>query len=291
VRESGGRQFVRVSVCDAYKYSKNQKIIDPMGLFDLLKRIFRRGKTIESIQSPIQSIESLSVNDSIASIASRETREIPKKEALMITGKGSTETQRTLTHPTEPTSESGSEPEQATIEKDSYQLGLAAGYTGKSIKEIEHSLSRIEAQIVTKEWFKSEFKDQTPELAEILENIKEELSKHDLNTQKRFESIQSSLERLQGAAVKAPEPLREDILKEIEAMKSQIPLSGRMKELVLVVKSLGEISYENLATRLGITTPALRGLLSNTMNRTTEIERFRRAGKGWVRYKSGSGQS
>jgi hypothetical protein len=238
-----------------------------MGIFDRFKRLLRRKKAIQSIQSIEPSIQS----DSIDSI----DRLKPKKKAVLLTGRGATEVQESLT-PAE---------KQPSLEKDSFRLGLAAGYTGKSIKEIEHSLARVEGQMVTKDWFKTEFEDQTPKLVENLENIREILEKHDLSTQKRFKSIQSSLEKMQGLAVKAPEPIKTDILKEIKTIKSQIPLSSKMEELVSVVKSLGELSYKDLATRLGITTSALRGLLSNTMKRTDEIERFRRGGKGWVRYK------
>lgn len=238
-----------------------------MGLIDSLKKLFDRFKAIQSIQSSIQS-------DSIDSIASQIPKETPRKEAVLIGGKGFTETQQTFTSRPEP-----------VLEKDSFQLGLAAGYTGRSIKEIEHSLTRIESQMPTKDWFKTEFEDKTPELAKILENIRDSLKEHDLSMQNKFEAIQSSLGKMQTAAINLPEPVRTDILKEIEVMRSQIPLSAKMIELVSVVKALGELSYENLATRLSITIPALRGLLSNTMKRTDEVERFKYDGKGWVRYK------
>ena len=246
-----------------------------MWIFDRLKQLFKTKKAIESIQSIEESIQS----DSIDSIASQSTEEIPKKEVLLIADKGLTETR---TFP---------ELKQPVLEKDSFQLGLAAGYTGKSIKEIERSLSRIEAQMVTKDWFKTEFEDQTPKIIETLENIKKAVENHDLSVQNRFKAIQSSLDRLHNLAIKTPEPIKTEILKEIKTIKAQIPLSDRMKELISVVKSVGELSYKDLATRLGITVPALRGLLSNTLKRTDEIERFKRGGKGWVRYKSKAIQS
>lgn len=231
-----------------------------------------RKKAIQSIQSIESSIES----DSIDSIARQKYRELPEREALIVTGRGTTKNRIAPTP----------KPEVTALEKDSFQLGLAAGYTGKSIKEVERSLSRIERQMVTKDWFKTEFDDQTPELIENLENIRKAVERHDVSVQNRFKSIQSVLDRLQRVAVKAPEPIKTDILREIETMRSQIPLSTKMKELVSVVRSVGELSYKDMATRLSITTSALRGLLSNTMKRTNEIERFRRDGKGWVRYKS-----
>jgi inorganic triphosphatase YgiF len=238
-----------------------------MGIFDRFKRLLKRKKAIQSIQSIERSIQS----DSIDSIDKPK----PKEKALLLTGRGFTESRESLT-PDE---------RQPSLEKDSFRLGLAAGYTGKSIKEIEHSLARMEGQMVTKDWFKTEFEDQTPKLVENLENIREILEKHDSSVQNRFKAIQSSLDKMKGLASRVPEPVKTDILKEIKTIKNQIPLSSKMKELVSVVKSVGELSYKDLATRLGITTSALRGLLSNTMKRTDEIERFRRGGKGWVRYK------
>jgi hypothetical protein len=258
-----------------YKYQKNQKIIGTMGFFDRLKRLLTRRRAIESIQSLEPAIQS----DSIASIADEKQREINEKEAMLVTSEGLTRNQRI------PMPERESKPE-VSIQKDSYQLGLAAGYTGKSIKEIERSLSRIETQMVTKDWFKTEFEDHTPELVSNIDAIRSLLEKHDSEVQNRFEAIQSALERTQNIASRAPEPIREGLLKEIEAIRSHIPLSGKMKELVSVVKVMGQLSYEDLATRLGITTSALRGLLSNTMKRTNEIERFREGSKGWVKYKS-----
>ena len=45
-----------------------------------------------------------------------------------------------------------------------------------------------------------------------------------------------------------------------------------------------EISYEDLAKELGISISALRGLLTLTLRRTSNIERVRKNGKGWVKY-------
>ena len=38
------------------------------------------------------------------------------------------------------------------IEKDSLQLGFAAGYTGRSIHDIHKSLERIETMMPSREW-------------------------------------------------------------------------------------------------------------------------------------------
>ena len=58
-----------------------------------------------------------------------------------------------------------------------------------------------------------------------------------------------------------------------------------MDKLIEIVKNKGNLSYDELADDLNITRSALRGLLSNTLKRTSEIERFSKSGKGWVRYK------
>lgn len=163
------------------------------------------------------------------------------------------------------------------LQKDSIQLGLAAGYTGRTLKEIESSLTRIESQVVTKDWFLSQFEDRTPELLDLFR-------KHDENEQKRFEAIQTLLISLQQVAEKAPEPVRTELFQEIDAIEHQLPLTPKMNELLSIVKNSKEISYDDLHTKLNITVSALRGLLANMTKRTIQIERFEKDSKGWVRY-------
>ncbi|MFH0711070.1 MAG: hypothetical protein V1944_00670, partial [Candidatus Aenigmatarchaeota archaeon] len=100
--------------------------------------------------------------------------------------------------------------------------------------------------------------------------------------------IQESLERMSNAAIRAPEPIKQQIFHEIESIRQQIPLSPKMKDLISIVKQSKEISYDDLAAKLTITVSGLRGLLANTLVRTTEIERFSVSGKGWVRYTEAS---
>lgn len=169
--------------------------------------------------------------------------------------------------------------ENPEIHKDSLQLGLAAGYAGRSLKEIESSLGRIESQMVTKDWFTSKFEDRTPELIDIMD-------KHEDSDQKRYETIFNALRSLQKTAESAPEPVKEDILTQIRDIETQIPLTKRMSDLLSFVKDTKEISYSELASRLGIKVSALRGLLTSMVRRTNKIERFTRGGKGWVRYLS-----
>lgn len=171
------------------------------------------------------------------------------------------------------------------VQKESFQLGLAAGYTGRSIRNIEDSLNRIESNMVTKDWFKTEFQDLTPQLLESVESIKTSLHEHDSNILKRFDSIQEVLDNMQLLAKDAPKPLKEDLFREIKTIQQQIPLSPKMLELVSIVKDVKEISYEDLAKRLNVQISALRGLLSNTLKRTPDIERYTVGNKGWVKYK------
>lgn len=213
-----------------------------MGFLNKIRSIFSKKRQEEAIESRFEAIES-SIEAPIPS------QPIPQ----------STET------------------EIATIQKDSFQLGLAAGYIGKSIKEIEYSLSRIETQMVTRDWFSSQFNDQLQQIINILRS-------HEQNSEKRFELIANSLESMRQIAQSTPEPLKTGLIQQIRSIESQIPLSPKMEGLLLVVEEFKEISYEELANKLGITVSALRGLLSNTIRRTDKIQRFVKDGKGWVKY-------
>lgn len=168
------------------------------------------------------------------------------------------------------------------LEKESLQLGIAAGYTGRTLKEIEASLNRIETQMVSKDWFLSKF--EIPLLT--VNEIKEILKQHDENMSKRFQIIQNSIESLKRTAEISPEPIKTEIMTQIEKIESQLPLTPKMEEVLAIIKECGEISYKDLAQRLGWKdTSGLRGLLSNMTKRTDEIERFKKDGQGWVRYR------
>jgi hypothetical protein len=165
---------------------------------------------------------------------------------------------------------------------EAFQLGLAAGYTGRSLREIERSLTRIEAQMVTRDWFSTEFEDKTPELLKALKTIHQLIEKHETMTEKRFQSIESSLRKLVERKRASLQILRK--AREIKPVRKQIPLAPKMQKLLEIVMEAREISYDDLGARLGITTSALRGLLSNMLKRTNKIKRFIRERKGWVRY-------
>lgn len=171
------------------------------------------------------------------------------------------------------------------LQKESLQLGMAAGYTGKSIREIESSLSRIESQMTSKEWFASNFEDNSPQIIQLLEYIKNKLEQHDVSMSTHFDTIEKALNRLSATANLAPEPIRREMVEQIENIKSSLPLTAKMKELVNIVKENGDIGYDNLSEKLGVSRSSLRGLLSNTMRRTGEIYRKSVNGKGHVLYK------
>lgn len=146
-------------------------------------------------------------------------------------------------------------PPTAEIERDSYYLGLAAGYTGKAIKDLESSVVRIESQMATKDWVTIKLQEQ----AQFIEN--------------QFEDIKRIL--------RVPKEPSEQI-----RPSRKLPLSSRMEKVLLAVKDAREISYEDLALKLGIGISDLRSLLSIMANRTDFIERFKIGRCGWVRYKS-----
>lgn len=240
-----------------------------------LSWLLRRPKRAETIESSIETIAS----DSQAlqsSTSNTQIDELMNELRLM----------RETSQPTSVKTGSSTLQLRPQINKESFQLGLASGYTGRSIRNIEDSLTRIESNMVSKDWFRTEFEDTTPKLLEMMQSLRFLLQEHDLNEIKHFQAIHDSLERMSTTAKMAPEPIKHEILHEIETIRHEIPLSPKMKELISVVKQSGQLSYEELAARLGITVSGLRGLLANTLVRTTEIERFLVDGKGWVRYKT-----
>jgi hypothetical protein len=240
-----------------------------MGIGDFLFRFMRHKKQPEAIQSlnqSLQALESSKGSDSIASTSASYYKEPYIPNVVQPT------TQFTMLKPVE-------------IEQSSFKLGLASGYTGRSIRSIEDSLNRIESQMVTRDWFNVEFEDKTPVLMEELLKLHEEMRIHDENEQKRLEIIQNILEKMKNIANIAPNEVKFSLLDQIKAVESQLPLTKKMEELISVVKTVGQISYDDLAIKLNISVSALRGLLSNAIQRTTKIERFMVDGKGWVRIK------
>jgi len=169
-----------------------------------------------------------------------------------------------------------SEPSPTTIqlEKESLQLGVAAGYTGRFIRDIESSLSRMEAQMVTKDWFALK--------------LDEAIKSHEKVIESRFQGIEATLSSLIRYFGSLPPETRLETL--CETLK-EMQLTNRMKYLINIVKDTKEVSYTELARRLNISEDALRGLLSRIVRRTNQIQRFERENKGWVRFISDSNQS
>jgi len=169
---------------------------------------------------------------------------------------------------------------QPTIElqKDSLELGMAAGYAGRSLKEIESSMYRIETLMASKEWFTTQFGSQ-------LRAIYDSIRVHDENTARKLGMIEFLIQSLEKTAKRAPEPLKTELLEQIETLESQVRTPTRkMQKLVEIVKAHGEISYTELAAGLEISESALRGLLSNTVRRTSSVTRVSKGGKKLVKY-------
>jgi len=226
-----------------------------MGIFDRVLSIFGKKAQPKALQAEIQSPQS-----AIESQFNQSIKEEFNKDMSIV-----------KTRPEPP----------IELQKESLQLGIAAGYTGKSLKEIELSLARIESQIITKDWFSLQFREQLLELIEITK-------RHEENEQERFNAMQTSLNSLRGVSQGAPEPLKTQLFTHIKAVESQLPLTSKMQDLLDIAKELKEVSYTNLAEKLGISESALRSLLTLTTRRTNKIERFKKNGRGFIRYLSDS---
>jgi|YelNatPaOPRAMG01_1025707.scaffolds.fasta_scaffold01189_15 hypothetical protein len=167
-------------------------------------------------------------------------------------------------------------PQSIELEKDSLQLGIAAGYTGRSLKNIESSLVRIESQMITRDWFDLQFRQDMMDLINILRQ-------HEEKEQLRFEAIQNSLNTIRNIASSLPKSTKSKLYEQISNIESNLPLTTRMKEIIRILEETREISYEDLANKLQIGVSSLRGLLTSMAKRTNKIERFEKDGKGWVR--------
>lgn len=205
-----------------------------MGLFDWLKRLLRV-KSIKN-QSIIPSYNDKSSAESTPTSSFNSDEPPPEHSAIQ-------------------------------LEKESLQLGIAAGYTGRSIRDIESSLNRIETQMVTKDWFAIK--------------LEEAIKTHEYKEEGRFQTVEATLSSLIRYFSALPVQTRLETIK--EAVKG-MRLTNKMNQLINIVKDAKEISYADLATRLNISQDALRGLLSLVVRRTAKIQRLERQNKGWVRF-------
>ncbi|MDD1778009.1 MAG: hypothetical protein LUQ65_07540 [Candidatus Helarchaeota archaeon] len=160
------------------------------------------------------------------------------------------------------------------LDKESVQLGLAAGFTGRSIHDIDTSLNRIETLMTSKDW--------------MTVQLDEHFRQHEENEQRRLETIINALNSLHSISLEAPEPLKTRLLDKITAAETHLGLSNRMKELIQLVKYYGEVNYFDLAHKMNITESGLRSLLTMTLRRTNEIEKFERDNRKWLKFKQSS---
>lgn len=217
-----------------------------MGIFDFLLRIFGKKAQSEALQSDVKAL-----SERFKAMQERSfTQEQAESQSIT------------------PTIE---------LEKDSLQLGMAAGYTGRSLKAIESSLVRIESQMTTKDWFDLQFGQNIKELIDVLRQ-------HEDKEQLRFEAIQNSLNSLRALAKLTPQPIKTQLYEQIQDLESQLPLTQRMREIIEITKQAREISYEDLAKKLNLGISGLRGLLSIMVKRTNDVKRFEKDGKGWLRF-------
>ena len=221
-----------------------------MGLLDRLKKAFSSqndGKAIKSMDNRFESIGKRDDEPKAPSL----TVEPEKKPVALTTGLSNyREEQINRSN----TSLESSEPDSMTVQKGSYDLGLAAGYTGHSIKQIEASLSRVEAQMVTKDWFLIQLNQ----------------------LDRRIEDIEKALGIIKGAI-----PTLEQ---QKAALVKHMPLTPRMEQLLEIVRQSGEISFADLALKMNLDVSDLRSLLSIMTKRTNEIERYRHHRGGYVKY-------
>ncbi len=171
-----------------------------------------------------------------------------------------------------------------SLEKTSLELGLAAGYTGRSIHDINAALNRIESLMVTKDWMNANYDHQ--KLIDLLLAVKSILESHDKLTQEKFDIMLSSMDRISEISEELPEPVKSKMEAEIDAInRISVNLSPKMKKTLEIIKEIGEISYKELTPRIDYKDiSSTRSLLSRMRDRTKEIESFEKGNERWVRY-------
>ena len=167
--------------------------------------------------------------------------------------------------------------EDITLQKDALELGLAAGYAGRSLKVIETSLERLESIVISKDW-------ANQELLPLIRSI-------DINEQRRFESLVSIINSIGKVAERSPTNLRQELLTISKQLEEHGNLTKRMVRLISAVKETGEISYTDLANKLNMTEDGLRSLVSIVCRKTNELQRLKKDEKTWVKYTSSPSES
>mgnify|MGYP000335377065 CR=1 FL=1 len=172
-----------------------------------------------------------------------------------------------------------------SIDKESLKVGMAAGYISRSLISIEDGIERIEISMPSKEWITMNILPKIEQVQQAIYNIKEILMDHERNEEKRFEVLLEAINKLKTIAPSLPEPIKTEILSTVASLKSAT-LTPKMQQILDILKERREISYQELAEKLGITTDGLRGILSRMVKVCDEIERFEKDGRGWIRIKS-----
>jgi len=172
-----------------------------------------------------------------------------------------------------------------SIDKESLKVGMAAGYISRSLISIEDGIERIETSMPSKEWITMNILPKIEQVQQAIYNIREILMDHERNEEKRFEVLLEAINKLKTMAPSLPEPIKSEILSTVASLKSAT-LTPKMQQILDILKERREISYQELAEKLGITTDGLRGILSRMVKVCDEIERFEKDGKGWIRIKS-----
>ena len=231
-----------------------------MGLIRFLLRLFKRKKS-ESEEFPILSEPEFNVPPiSKPSFPAEEPKEVvepektEEKQDALLALTSANKRYEALTSANYRLEEPKTE-EKLEISKPSLELGVAAGYVGRSIKDIEASLQRIESQMATKDWV----------ILNVLDPLKKFLDE-------KFEELK---EILKERKVKLGEKEKEFVLSE------------KMRKILDILKERGEngISYVELSQLLGISVSSLRGLLSIMSKHVKNLERFSVNKQGWVRLK------
>lgn len=232
-------------------------------IFDWFKRLFKKKR------SDVDTMHS----DVTASYSDADASHIDAYSASQINSNESTHSDVTAMQ----------KDDKIHLEQESLQLGLAAGYTGRSIHDINKSLQRIETLMITREWIDAH--DKSPQIIQILEIIKSVLDSHDRKTDTIFERLITFLDRMSSLSDQVPEPIKSQIKTEISEIEREIPLRGKMTEALNIIKETGEISYKDLTNRLGYKdVSSTRSLLTRMRDRTKEIESFDKEDGRWVRY-------
>ena len=245
-----------------------------MGIWDRLKAVFKRSKALEINQSIDSNHQSIALNRFESEIKEK------KKKDLLTESPTSIFEERGSSYNKDLLSLNASKREDIVLERDSIELGLAAGYLGKSIKTMEDVLRKIEDNMVTRDWFSYNINEGFRKLAALI-------ARHDESVSLKLSLLESLLRDLKSSAEGLPQPFKSEFISKIESAEKALELTPRMKEIMHILQERKEISYSELAKILGISESALRGLLS-LMSRRLEgdkVERFIRNGKGWVRLK------